>query len=613
VILSILQSLISFSFVLFFVHSACLRFSAELFLFVIFSTFSFAFVQISFIYRLSLWSLRNHYLTLLLFIDDHDAMIVRWSTKRKRKLLKRKEEASIKLCCVVCVSLNRKKVRVAKILRAVIEFRFKKRELDVVLSDSKFDQFVLMSVICFVDLFQSEMMLSSSKKMKDDYEMMKFELSNWFDDDVEIDKANWLKDNVANFDDDDFSNWQNIRVETIQKIVFSNWLKNCVEIDEKIKEWIDVNQCDDDEKKSEKKENYKSAFEIFLSTTIIEVIIVIIIIIIIIIEKNEYEEYVDHFENFDCLFVCSVEFLDFLSSLKEEKWNEKLMFVCEESLKEKFVCVVCFFAEFVVLENVHSNCEFCDSTLIFSRLFVSEFVASFVVLSTLKNFANKTQSSESSSSAKKEEFEIEKKIVFIFCSSVYIFINLSIESLFAFVFFVFDLNFVISFERSSAFLNSKKSEIVRIKKIKFLDEKIVIENDVSNLCETNSSSFSSLDDFCVEVIKIDEKKEKKRSFFCFEFFVIDFLFDCYQNCQKKSAKKKKKKRCRLRRSINIAKVDQSRMRMMRVWLKIFLKKENCRNQRFARKKQRLSRRRSYNSDLRRQFHRYKLCRCYFVD
>jgi hypothetical protein len=172
---------------------------------------------------------------------------------------------------------------------------------------------------------------------------------------------------------------------------------------------------------------------------------------------------------------------------------------------------------------------------------VSESVASFVVSSTLENFANEIQSSESSSSAEKEEFEIEKEIVFIFCFFVYIFINSSIESLFALVFFVFDLSSVISFERSSVFLNSRKSEIVRIKEIKFLDEKIVIKSDVSNLCETNNSSFSSLNDSCVEVIKIDEKEEKKRNSFCFEFFVIDFLFDCYQNCQKKSAKKKKKK------------------------------------------------------------------------
>ncbi len=50
-----------------FYHSSCLKFNAELFLFVIFSTFSFVLVQLSFIYRQSLRSLRNHFFTLLLF------------------------------------------------------------------------------------------------------------------------------------------------------------------------------------------------------------------------------------------------------------------------------------------------------------------------------------------------------------------------------------------------------------------------------------------------------------------------------------------------------------------------------------------------------------------
>jgi hypothetical protein len=72
-----------------------------------------------------------------------------------------------------------------------------------------------------------------------------------------------------------------------------------------------VNQCDDDERESEKEKSYKSASEIFLSTTIIEVIIII--------EKNKCADYVDHLENFDCLSVCSVEFFDSLSSLKEEE------------------------------------------------------------------------------------------------------------------------------------------------------------------------------------------------------------------------------------------------------------------------------------------------------
>jgi hypothetical protein len=50
-----------------FYYLTCLNFSAELFLFVIFSTFSFVLVQLFFIYRLSLRLLRNHYLTLSLF------------------------------------------------------------------------------------------------------------------------------------------------------------------------------------------------------------------------------------------------------------------------------------------------------------------------------------------------------------------------------------------------------------------------------------------------------------------------------------------------------------------------------------------------------------------
>ncbi len=50
-----------------FYHLTCLRFSAELFLFVIFSTFSFVLVQLFFIHRSSSRSSRNHYLTLLLF------------------------------------------------------------------------------------------------------------------------------------------------------------------------------------------------------------------------------------------------------------------------------------------------------------------------------------------------------------------------------------------------------------------------------------------------------------------------------------------------------------------------------------------------------------------
>ncbi len=174
--------------------------------------------------------------------------------------------------------------------------------------------------------------------------------------------------------------------------------------------------------------------------------------------------------------------------------------------------VVYFFIEFFVLENVHFDCEFCDSFLIFFLLFVFEFVAFFVVSSILKNFSNENQSSISFSSTKNEVFVIEKKIVFIFYFFVCVFVNSLIESLLAFVFFVFELNCVIFCVESSAFLNSEKCEIVRKKKKK-IDEKIVIKNDVSNLCEMNNSSFSSLNKFCIKAIEIEKEKKSKKIVF----------------------------------------------------------------------------------------------------
>jgi hypothetical protein len=92
------------------------------------------------------------------------------------------------------------------------------------------------------------------------------------------------------------------------------------------------------------------------------------------------------------LFICFVEFFASVSSLKKEDWEEVSKFECEENLKKEFVCVVCFFAEFSVLENVHFDCEFCDSILIFSLLSVFEFVASSIFSSTLENFASENQS-----------------------------------------------------------------------------------------------------------------------------------------------------------------------------------------------------------------------------
>jgi hypothetical protein len=226
------------------------------------------------------------------------------------------------------------------------------------------------------------------------------------------------------------------------------------------------------------------------------------------------------------LSICSVEFFDSLSSLKEEDWEKISEFDFEKNLREEFVCVVCSFAEFSVFENVHFDCEFCDSFLIFSLLFVFEFVASLVVSSTLENLLSEDQSSMSFFSTKEEVSMIEKKIVFISCSFVCVFVNSSIENLFAFVFSVSELNCLISCVKSSAFLNSEKCEIVRKKKKKFLDEKIVIKNDVSNFYETNNSNSSSLNKFCIKTVEIEKKEEKRRSCFCFEFFAIDFVLSC---------------------------------------------------------------------------------------
>jgi hypothetical protein len=57
-------------------------------------------------------------------------------------------------------------------------------------NDSKFDLLILTSMIFFVDLFQNEMILFSSKMMKEDFDDEKYKISNWSVDDVEIDNAN---------------------------------------------------------------------------------------------------------------------------------------------------------------------------------------------------------------------------------------------------------------------------------------------------------------------------------------------------------------------------------------------------------------------------------------
>ncbi len=114
--------------------------------------------------------------------------------------------------------------------------------------------------------------------------------------------------------------------------------------------------------------------------------------------------------------------------------------------------------------------------------------------------------------SEKERIWNWKKNRFHFLFFCFIFNNSSIENLFAFVFFVFESNFVISFERSFVFLSSEKCEFIQREEKEFLDERIVIESDVSNLCETNNSSPSSLNKFCVEIVEIEKKKKEKKSF-----------------------------------------------------------------------------------------------------
>jgi hypothetical protein len=66
----------------------------------------------------------------------------------------------------------------------------------------------------------------------------------------------------------------------------------------------------------------------------------------------------------------------------------------------------------------------------------------------------------------------------------------------------------------------------RSKKKKFFDENIVIKNDVSNFCETNHSSSSSLNKFCIKAVEIEKEEKERKNRFCFEFFEIDFALNC---------------------------------------------------------------------------------------
>jgi hypothetical protein len=75
----------------------------------------------------------------------------------------------------------------------------------------------------------------------------------------------------------------------------------------------------------------------------------------------------------------------------------------KKNLKREFVCLIYSFVEFVVSKNVHFDCEFCDSILIFFLLFVFKFVVFSNFSSILKNLANENRLSVSFSSMRKKE------------------------------------------------------------------------------------------------------------------------------------------------------------------------------------------------------------------
>jgi hypothetical protein len=122
---------------------------------------------------------------------------------------------------------------------------------------------------------------------------------------------------------------------------------------------------------------------------------------------------------------------------------------------------------------------------------------------------------------KKKKIEIEKKIVFIFCSFVCVFVNSSIENLFAFVFSISELSLSIFCVESSASLNTRKCEIVQ-KNTKFLEKSIIIDDDVTSFCATCDSNFLSQN----KNNRAVEEEEKK---FTFRAKSMRFYVDSKEN------------------------------------------------------------------------------------
>jgi hypothetical protein len=129
-------------------NSASNRFLCDFFLrFLSFSFSCFSFIDCRFDHCEIIIS---HYLFSL-------TITMRWSwndRRRKRESCWKEEKKHRLSCAVSCVSLwIEREWESQKFWELWSNFDLRKKKLDVVFNDSKFDLFALMNVICFIDLF----------------------------------------------------------------------------------------------------------------------------------------------------------------------------------------------------------------------------------------------------------------------------------------------------------------------------------------------------------------------------------------------------------------------------------------------------------------------------
>jgi hypothetical protein len=163
------------------------------------------------------------------------------------------------------------------------------------------------------------------------------------------------------------------------------------------------------------------------------------IIVVIIIKEN-----VNFCETFDILFICFVEFFTFVSFLEKEDWKEISKFDFEESLKEKFVCVVYFFAEFALSKNIHFDCESCNSVLIFFCCLCLNFLRLVLFFQFLKILHVKINRLCRSRHWERKNQRLKKNIVFIFYIDIHSFDSFTSNFEFFFVLHHFRRLFVFS-------------------------------------------------------------------------------------------------------------------------------------------------------------------------